>query len=476
MRSYAAAVGLIDFAVLSTVTLITYLVSYGDFQNLDNIENEGTLRVTLSPQFLGAVLLVSWLISLSVFKSRDLKIVGSDFSEYKRVFNASLAVIGGLAFTALFFKVDVSRVYVTSILVFGTLSLLISRKICRSWLKKQRRAGKYRRRVALYGPIQELEIELKKYSEMKELEFDPVMTITDNNLLKIRYLDTLKEKEVDLEHFAEVLDASGVEVVQVVGSSPSAARMHKSIYRALDGWNISLVISPAITDVANSKLTTRVIAGSPLMEISTTKFTGPQYVVKQVLDLVLGTIAFLVSSPIVLVAALLVKLEDKGPAFFKQTRVGLNGKEFTMYKIRSMKVGAELEHAELQAANLDNATNTNMYKNPEDPRVTKVGKCIRKYSIDELPQFLNVLRGDMSMVGPRPPMTTEVQEWKTHETRRLLVKPGVTGPWQIGGRSLLTWEETVAIDLEYVENWTVLKDLSIVLRTILFVLKGRGAF
>jgi lipopolysaccharide/colanic/teichoic acid biosynthesis glycosyltransferase len=171
-----------------------------------------------------------------------------------------------------------------------------------------------------------------------------------------------------------------------------------------------------------------------------------------------------------------VKLEDKGPAFFTQTRVGLNGKHFTMYKIRSMKVGAELEHAERQQAAADKVTNSNMYKDPEDPRVTKVGKFIRKYSVDELPQFLNVLKGDMSLVGPRPPLLSEVEEWKQHEVRRLLVKPGVTGPWQIGGRSLLTWEETVAIDLSYVENWTVLNDLSIIFKTIAYVLKGRGAF
>jgi lipopolysaccharide/colanic/teichoic acid biosynthesis glycosyltransferase len=117
-----------------------------------------------------------------------------------------------------------------------------------------------------------------------------------------------------------------------------------------------------------------------------------------------------------------------------------------------------------------------MYKDPEDPRVTKVGKFIRKFSIDELPQFLNVLKGDMSLVGPRPPLLSEVEEWKQHEVRRLLVKPGVTGPWQIGGRSLLTWEETVAIDLSYVENWTVLNDLSIIFKTIVYVSKGKGAF
>ena len=117
-----------------------------------------------------------------------------------------------------------------------------------------------------------------------------------------------------------------------------------------------------------------------------------------------------------------------------------------------------------------------MFKDPDDPRVTKIGKFIRKYSIDELPQFLNVLKGDMSLVGPRPPLLSEVEKWQEHEVRRLLVKPGVTGPWQVGGRSLLTWEETVAIDLSYVENWTVLGDLALLMRTVRFVIRGEGAF
>jgi lipopolysaccharide/colanic/teichoic acid biosynthesis glycosyltransferase len=194
------------------------------------------------------------------------------------------------------------------------------------------------------------------------------------------------------------------------------------------------------------------------------------------MDLIGSILAIIVSLPVVFITAIFVKLEDKGPAFFTQTRVGLNGQHFKMYKLRSMKVGAELEHAERQQAAANKRTNSNMYKDPEDPRVTKVGKFIRKYSIDELPQFLNVLKGDMSLVGPRPPLQSEVEHWQGHENRRLLVKPGVTGPWQIGGRSLLTWEETVAIDLNYVENWSVLTDISIIFKTVVYVVKGRGAF
>ena len=474
MRSYARGVLVVDTVLLAAVSLLTYLINYGSFQNVDNINSDGILRVDISPQFIGLGLYVGWLISLVIFKTRDVKIVGSDFSEYRRVFNSSLTVLGTLAFLALFFKVDVSRVYVTEVIVIGLVVLLAARRLGRNWLKKQRRLGKMRRRVAIYGPASEIALELQKYRSNKEAEFEPVLSIEDNKVLSLQYLDGSKTATVEIEHLPEVLNEDGIEILQVVGTGPSSAQMHRKLYWALDGWDISFVVSPAITGVSSSKLTTRVIAGSPLMEITSTKFSGPQYVVKTAMDLTLGLVAFLVSLPIILITALFVKLEDRGPAFFTQTRVGLNGKQFTIYKLRSMKVGAELQHAELQAK--QESVNSNMFKDPQDPRVTRVGRIIRKYSIDELPQFLNVLKGDMSLVGPRPPLLSEVEQWKQHEVRRLLVKPGVTGPWQIGGRSLLTWEETVAIDLSYVENWTVLSDLSIMLKTVVYVLKGKGAF
>ena len=476
MRSYAAAVGFLDFIVLLVTSAVTYYACYGSLLIADNVIDAGLLRYEITPQFIGLGLLVAWLLALTVFKTRDTKIVGSDFSEYRRVVNASLTVLGALAFGALFFKVDVSRVYVTSILFFGLLAVLIERRIARAWLRKQRLQGRYTRRVAIYGPKAELELELQKFKKNKESEFEPVFLIEDDKQMKLRMLSTGKEQNISIEDLAGICKENNVEVIQVVGSSPSSAQMHKRIYWALDGHDISFVVSPAITGVSSSKLTTRVIAGSPLLEIASTKFTGPQYLLKTALDLVLGLVAFLVSLPIVLVTALIVKISDGGPAFFTQTRVGLNGKEFTIYKLRSMKVGSELEHAERQKALSDKQTNVNMFKDPEDPRVTKVGKVIRKYSIDELPQFLNVLKGDMSLVGPRPPLLSEVELWQQHEVRRLLVKPGVTGPWQIGGRSLLTWEETVAIDLSYVENWTVLTDISIIFRTIVYVFRGRGAY
>jgi len=476
IKSYARAMGLADFFVLLFVCIVAYLLNYGSLFSADNFNEQGLLRFGVSPQAVGIGLGFGWLIYLGIFKSRDTKIIGSDFVEYRRVLSASLSVLGTMAFFALFFKVDVSRVYVSEVIVFGHIFLVLERKLGSMWLLKQRKAGKLRRRVAIYGSSAEVESELASYNSRKEAEFEPVLTLEGVSPIKVNYIGSTITKAVSLEDLGEFLAAEGIELLQVVGYGPGATEVHRHLYWALDGQDISFVVSPAITGVSSAKLSTRVVAGAPQLEISSTKFTGRRYFIKTCMDLFLGLIAFLISLPIVLVTALIVKLEDKGPAFFKQARVGVNGKEFTMYKLRSMKVGAEHEHAARQKELADKLTNSNMFKDPEDPRVTKVGKVIRKYSIDELPQFLNVLKGDMSMVGPRPPLPSEVQDWKNHETRRLLVKPGVTGPWQIGGRSLLTWEETVAIDVNYVENWTVLTDVSIILKTIAYVFKGSGAF
>jgi exopolysaccharide biosynthesis polyprenyl glycosylphosphotransferase len=473
MRNYARGVLVVDTILLLFVSLLTYLNNYGSFQNVDNINSDGVLRVEISPQFIGLGLYLGWLLMLVIFKTRDVKIVGSDFSEYRRVFNASLTVLGILAFLALFFKVDVSRVYVTEVIAFGLSVLLVSRRLGRTWLRKQRRLGNMRRRMAVYGPKSELDLVLKKYESKPDAEFEPVLTIEDSKDLVLKYVDGSKTRAVSLEELPEVLSQDGIEILKVVGTGPSAAQMHKKLYWALDGWDISFVVSPAITGVSSSKLTTRVISGSPLIEITSTKFTGSQYFIKTVFDFVFSIIALIIASPVMLVTALLIKLSDRGPVFFTQTRIGKDGKEFKIIKFRSMKVGAEKEFEEL-AAKSGYEVNSVQFKLKDDPRVTKIGNFIRKTSIDELPQFFNVLTGSMSVVGPRPHVEKEVKAYEEHVTRRLLVKPGITGPWQISGRSQLSWEESVALDLNYVENWSPLSDLVIVAKTLLLVFRSSG--
>jgi exopolysaccharide biosynthesis polyprenyl glycosylphosphotransferase len=201
----------------------------------------------------------------------------------------------------------------------------------------------------------------------------------------------------------------------------------------------------------------------PLIHVETPRFSKGQRVAKRATDLILSTIGLVVISPLLVALAIIVKTTSPGEVLFRQTRVGYAGTTFRMLKFRSMVQDAEALLPELQ--NQRDAGNEILFKMSNDPRVTRVGRFMRKYSLDELPQLLNVFAGSMSLVGPRPPLESEVEQYADHVHRRFLVKPGVTGLWQVSGRSALTWEESVRLDLSYVENWNLLTDLLIRVRT-----------
>jgi len=210
-----------------------------------------------------------------------------------------------------------------------------------------------------------------------------------------------------------------------------------------------------------------------LLHVEQPHFTGWRRFIKRATDITLTSFGLIVISPVLAIIALAVKISDRGPVIFRQTRVGLDGTTFTMLKFRSMHTNAEARLAELRAQNPNLGM---MFKLESDPRITRVGKFLRKYSLDELPQLFNVLAGSMSLVGPRPPLQSEVDIYEDHARRRLLVTPGLTGLWQVSGRSLLSWEETVRLDLRYVENWTFTLDLLIIWKTFFAVVAKRGAF
>jgi exopolysaccharide biosynthesis polyprenyl glycosylphosphotransferase len=217
----------------------------------------------------------------------------------------------------------------------------------------------------------------------------------------------------------------------------------------------------------------RPYVGLPLLHVEQPHFTGWRRFIKRATDIALTSLGMLVVAPVLAAIALAVKLYDGGPVMFKQTRVGLDGSTFTMFKFRSMHTDAEAKLAELRAQNPNIGL---MFKLERDPRITPVGRFLRRYSLDELPQLFNVLSGEMSLVGPRPPLQSEVDVYEDHARRRLLVTPGLTGLWQVSGRSLLSWEETVRLDLRYVENWTLTLDLLIIWKTFFAVIGKRGAF
>ncbi|MBT0992906.1 sugar transferase [Cellulomonas sp. DKR-3] len=261
------------------------------------------------------------------------------------------------------------------------------------------------------------------------------------------------------------------EVVIVTGTSISGAALRRLSW-ALGRAGTHLVVAPDLIEVAAPRLTVRPTAGLSLLEVEVDS-PRPRLVAKSVIDVVLATIIALAVAPIVALAALLIRATSEGPAFYRQTRVGVDGERFTMWKLRTMFVDADRRRAELADQSDRDGL---MFKMKHDPRVTPVGRILRRFSIDELPQLWNVVRGDMSLVGPRPPLECEVDAYEDQVHRRLRVKPGLTGLWQVSGRADLSWDESVRLDLRYVDNWSVSMDLLILWKTGRAVLKASGAY
>jgi exopolysaccharide biosynthesis polyprenyl glycosylphosphotransferase len=265
----------------------------------------------------------------------------------------------------------------------------------------------------------------------------------------------------------------GADTVAVVSSDRIGPEKLRSISWQLEGSATDLVVSPGLIEVAGPRLHIVPMAGLPLLHVEEPTFSGPSRFAKGAFDRGVAAVLLLGLWPVFIAIALAVRLTSRGPAFFQQTRVGRAGRDFTMVKFRSMYVDTEERLPELEGLSDGNGM---LFKMRVDPRVTRVGQFLRKYSLDELPQLVNVLTGSMSLVGPRPPLPCEVVKYEAHVHRRLLVKPGLTGLWQISGRSDLTWQESVRLDLRYVENWSMAGDLLILWKTARAVIAGSGAY
>ena len=234
-----------------------------------------------------------------------------------------------------------------------------------------------------------------------------------------------------------------------------------------------LVVAPSLTDIGGPRIHTRPVAGLPLIHVETPRYEGMKLYTKRGFDLVGSALLILLLSPFLAIIGIAIRLSTPGTVLFRQDRVGINGHQFKMLKFRSMVTDAEAQLAGLRELSEGNAV---MFKMKDDPRITPIGKFLRRFSLDELPQLFNVFGGSMSLVGPRPPLEKEVSEYENHVHRRFLVKPGVTGLWQVSGRSNLSWEDTVRLDLYYVENWSMTGDVAILWRTAKAVLAREGAY
>ncbi len=469
-----------DLIVVAAVMVINAFVHFWALPNANaTFKPEKLLTLSLNPVALSLSMFLLWILALVLIKSWNPRVAGTGIPEYIMTTKASVAVVAVLAFASLTFKVDVSRTFVFSSFATGAIALAMHRWSGRQWLLRQRRQGAYVKRTLLVGPPEQLLEMCKRLQENPLDGYAPVRAAVFRAAFTGKTEAQFAELGVDLvvyeESSAEDAQTYKIDCVLIIGSDHMSAARLKQIGWALEGTTTELIVAPALVDFAGNRINSYPVAGMPFLHIETPRFEGFKYLVKTTFDFLFAAVAFVAVLPIMLVTAISIKLEDGGPIFYAQERVGQNGNAFKMFKFRSMLINADSMHAELRAKAVD-AVNKRMFKDPNDPRLTKVGKFIRRFSIDELPQIFNVMNGSMSVVGPRPPLASEVAEYDRHDHRRLLVKPGITGLWQVSGRSLLSWDETVRLDLYYVENWSLVGDILIILRTFKAVVDRSGAY
>lgn len=415
---------------------------------------------------------VAWPLGISVARGYERAKIGVGGDELRAVFRAAVSLIAaGSVASVLFQTHGLSGLIVLATPIAAVLSLTVrfgSRKL----LHAQQRRGRFVRRVIVVGSAYaaaDLTGVLRREVHAGLMVVGACVPTSDAARAQEAGLQVLGH----LDEVPEIIKRYGADAVAVTGGDATRHNYLRELSWALEGAGVELLVHPGLVEVAGPRMHIRPHVGLPLLHVEQPHFTGWRRLIKRGADIFMTFLGLMMASPLLLAIAAAVKLGDGGPVIFRQNRVGLDGSTFTMLKFRTMHLNAEERLAELRA---QNPTMGAMFKLHDDPRITRVGRYLRRYSLDELPQLLNVLRGSMSLVGPRPPLQSEVDNYGEDARRRLLVTPGLTGLWQVSGRSLLSWEETVRLDLRYVENWTLTLDLLIMWKTAFAVLAKRGAF
>lgn len=466
---YARRLAVIDAFVVTWAVAGAYILRFG----LDSgSQNQDFAYVATS-----FVLVIVWWFMLGAWSSRESRILGAGADEYKRVAAASLWLFGFIAIVSYVFRIDTARGYVGVALPVGLLGLLISRWLLRQHLTLDRNRGRSMSTLLLLGGPSAIAHLASSLERSKHAGYVPVAAYAPNNFSDFQADSIaglpLLGSSPDASAILSAIDSSKADAVAV----SAGVQLHPQTLRHL-GWelaarNVGLIMAPALTDIAGPRIHTQQVAGLPLIHVTTPTLEGGQRVAKRLFDVTVSGLLIVCTAPLMLFLAILVRMDSRGPILFRQERVGIEGVPFRMLKFRSMIEDAESRLAELTNFNEGSGL---LFKMKSDPRVTRLGRILRRYSLDELPQLYNVFAGSMSLVGPRPPLPREVQSYEYEVRRRLLVKPGLTGLWQVSGRSNLSWQDSVRLDLYYVENWSLAGDLIILLRTVRAVFGSSGAY
>jgi exopolysaccharide biosynthesis polyprenyl glycosylphosphotransferase len=420
---------------------------------------------------LGFLLGPAWLALIAISGAYERQRINLGTEQFKSLFEASVRMAAAVAFFAYVTKTEISRGFFLFALPGGFLLLVLGRLSARAALHRARQHGKCLHRVLAVGQLSDIEHLVK---QLENRDHHGLHVVGACAIAGDRTELSLGVPILGLPSDARRAAAEvAADTVAVTSSGVLGRAGLRRLAWQLEGSDTGLLLTPELTDVAGPRVNIRPVGDLSLLQVSEPKFSGASRFIKAAFDRFLASLALLVLSPVLLVVAALIKLDSRGSVLFRQTRSGHDGTPFPLYKFRSMVVTAEELLIDLTEQNEGSGI---LFKIRRDPRVTRVGRVLRRLSLDELPQLWNVVKGDMSLVGPRPPLPSEVERYADDTRRRLLVKPGLTGLWQVSGRSDLSWEESVRLDLYYVENWSFALDIMILARTVVAVAAGRGAY
>ena len=468
-RRYERILILTDAMVVSLALLAGTLARFGTQAAELRVGNLATTYWVFS-----GLLWAGWMVALHAYRSRDPRIAGMGTDEYKRVANAAFAVTAAIVLASFVLQFDIARGYFAFVLPAGAAGLICSRWTVRQWLNRQRQRGRFLSRVVVLGRPKDVRYVTHQIAAKAGAAYKVVGVATTGKPRSSLDVDGVRLPVVaDAEHVVDAVTNLGADAVIVAGPTKGGSRYVQELGWKLEESAVQLILTTGLTNVAGPRIHSRPVEGLPLMHVELPQYAGGKHLLKRAMDVVLSGFALLVLIPVFLVLALLVRRDSPGPVLFRQERVGRGGEVFEMLKFRSMVQTAEDDLAGLLDRNEGSGL---LFKMQHDPRVTDVGRWMRKYSLDELPQLWNVFLGHMSLVGPRPPLPREVAQYGDRVHRRLYIKPGLTGMWQINGRSELNWKDGVRLDLYYVENWSVAGDLIILWRTAKMLLRPVGAY
>ncbi|MDN4174537.1 sugar transferase [Nocardioides sp. SOB77] len=466
MRYLPAATFTLDAALIAGAVLLAVVgrKSFGIFPSpADVSERLGTF---------GPLMVLGWIGTLALSGAYSDSVFGAGTDEYKRVFNGSMVAAALVGVGCFFADYPLSRGFYFLAFAIGIPGLLLGRALVRSALHQARRRGSLLHRVLIAGSPAHVDEIAAVLRRERWLGYRVVGALTPAH-----YLEEETRSGIPVlgnsDDITSVVLESGADVVFIAGGALGSATQMRRLAWDLEHERVQVVVAPSVTDVSGERVRVRPVGGLPLMHIDPPRATDASRWGKRLFDVVGSAGLILAFSPIFIVAALQIKLHDRGPVLFRQTRVGQDGREFACLKFRTMVVDAEERLRELHATQ---GYEAGLFKMKDDPRITKPGRWLRRLSIDELPQLFNVLIADMSLVGPRPPLPLEVARYEGDTVRRLRVRPGMTGLWQVSGRSDLSWSEAVRLDLYYVDNWSMMQDLSILAKTFGAVFGSRGAY